>query len=526
MNFFRHNKLDALKYAVAMASFPIGDVVLPSLYGKLTYDIVEEPHLVTKDIRNIAGVLILHEAMTLYINKLDADVIPKLKSFVRVKIVREYLDKLANNYQDPPSGKIMHELVNLPPLVVGVFDTMRVVVIPCILVCLFGAVYFAYLSLPIFIIFISFIVIIIAILRIFFRSFGRKASVIESMEMKMHEEITDMFGNILNIYASSKEDEEIDRIHEIQNVYDSYHQRVFSNSASVISIISFITTVMFITILVLIIALYRKGMIRLDGVVGVIGVLNYVIGKINTLARATKNLVFDIGAINAINDKIVEMLGEYEVRDKTSYPDQNDEALFRSRGLGSVMPLINYPDFTINKGDIVQLRAPNGSGKSTLVYILLGLRPYTGNLTHCGRELSSINTSKIREEIGYMPQGIVLFNRSIWSNIFYGTEDSLQSRQEVLKFLEIHSLELGDLDRLAGKNGDRLSGGQKQIVYLLRILLQNKNVVILDEPTAAVDAGRRVLLGRVIKHLSQDKTVVIISHDDTFEDIVTKNITF
>ena len=137
--------------------------------------------------------------------------------------------------------------------------------------------------------------------------------------------------------------------------------------------------------------------------------------------------------------------------------------------------------------------------------------------------LDKIDVDELRDSIVYIPQHPKLFNRTLWENISYGlpTEGPNKiTREAIYKFLK--EMELNELkevfkermDKEVGKQGSRLSGGQRQMVWLIRAILRNSPVIILDEPTASLDPVSKKQVKKMIGLLSNNRTLMLITHDE------------
>ncbi|MCC5835510.1 MAG: ABC transporter ATP-binding protein [Opitutales bacterium] len=160
---------------------------------------------------------------------------------------------------------------------------------------------------------------------------------------------------------------------------------------------------------------------------------------------------------------------------------------------------------------------PNGGGKTTLLKLILGLvEPQSGHL-----EVLGCSPRKARARIGYMPQAIHIdprFPIDVASIVLMGRlRGSLPGffNREDRKVLDrvLEEVELGDLKRAAFAE---LSGGQKQRVLIARALATEPELLLLDEPTAMVDAHIEAQLLARLKELHQRMTIVLVSHDDAF----------
>ena len=188
------------------------------------------------------------------------------------------------------------------------------------------------------------------------------------------------------------------------------------------------------------------------------------------------------------------------------------------------------------------LYGPSGSGKSTFIKLIYGIeKPSSGSVMFGGNDISLFHVRESRKYISYLNQNTTnLFNTSVYFNIIYGYDDTPQLKEQVKNvFLKFNFYEIfknldknkemwSFLDEEVGKLGENLSGGQKQIIHLLRLdLNQVSTTVILDEPSAALDDKTRESASRYIKYLnSKGKTIILITHDDFYKEICDKMLMF
>jgi ABC-type branched-subunit amino acid transport system ATPase component len=168
----------------------------------------------------------------------------------------------------------------------------------------------------------------------------------------------------------------------------------------------------------------------------------------------------------------------------------------------------------IKKGEKVAFIGKIGSGKSTLIKLIMGYQPLVmGSITIGGISVNDISDDDIRKNIFYIPQKPKLFNRTLYENIVYGIENK-PSKEQIKDIMKIYNISFDkDMDELVGVEGNKLSGGQRQIVWLLRTLLNPATILIMDEPTSALDPNNKKLINSIINKISVGKTVIIVSHD-------------
>ena len=169
----------------------------------------------------------------------------------------------------------------------------------------------------------------------------------------------------------------------------------------------------------------------------------------------------------------------------------------------------------IRPGDFIAMIGPNGGGKTTLLKLMLGLlRPNKGTIRVLGDP-----TAKASHHIGYVSQDVHI-NRSfpitaidvvLMGKLKPGkrwAKSSVQDRTDALDALE--RMEIADC--ASSKIGE-LSGGQRQRVFIARALVTQPKVLLLDEPTASIDAKGQAEFYRLLKELNKDITILVVSHD-------------
>ena len=175
---------------------------------------------------------------------------------------------------------------------------------------------------------------------------------------------------------------------------------------------------------------------------------------------------------------------------------------------------------TIVAGQTVALVGPSGSGKSTLIDLLPLLKvPQAGRILFDRVPQEDISLASLRRAIAYAPQTPQLFDVSVEEHIRYGkpnaTTEELRTAARLSQALPfIEALPEGFKTKV-GNNGDRLSGGQRQRLDLARALVRNAPILILDEPTANLDAESAHYFGQALQQIRAERktTIIIIGHN-------------
>ena len=157
-----------------------------------------------------------------------------------------------------------------------------------------------------------------------------------------------------------------------------------------------------------------------------------------------------------------------------------------------------------------------GAGKTSLLKMIVGLVKYSGDIYIDGQNLKLIKKESLNSQIAYIPQNTKLFNKDVFYNLQYGTN---YTKSQIIQFVTdfgfidfINKLP-NKLDTHVGKEGAKLSGGQRQIIFILRALLQNKKIILLDEPTSALDRNMSAQMINLITNI-KNRTIIVVTHDD------------
>ena len=172
---------------------------------------------------------------------------------------------------------------------------------------------------------------------------------------------------------------------------------------------------------------------------------------------------------------------------------------------------------TIPAGSFTALVGRSGAGKSTLVELLPRLRDATGGTITCdGTDIREFQVGSLRKGIGYLTQSAMLFNDTVRENLIYGldfepTEEQIRAALEQAYATFVYDLPDG-LETRLGDRGVRFSGGERQRIGLARVLLADTTVLILDEPTGALDSESEAFIQKALADLHGSKTIIVIAH--------------
>jgi ATP-binding cassette subfamily B protein len=173
--------------------------------------------------------------------------------------------------------------------------------------------------------------------------------------------------------------------------------------------------------------------------------------------------------------------------------------------------------FSVNPGETLAILGKTGSGKSSIVDLATRLLdPSSGRVLLDDTDLKDFDLRQLRTEIGAVPQDSFLFSETIKANIKFGYKEATEEQIiEAAKMADVHDNILSfpkGYDTLLGERGISLSGGQKQRVAIARALIKDAKIYIFDDCLSAVDTETEEVILEHIKHLTKNKTTIIVSH--------------
>jgi subfamily B ATP-binding cassette protein MsbA len=180
-------------------------------------------------------------------------------------------------------------------------------------------------------------------------------------------------------------------------------------------------------------------------------------------------------------------------------------------------PVLRDVNFTIEPGQRIGIVGPTGGGKSTVVSLIPRFYdPTKGRIRIDDQDLADLQLAALRRNIGFVLQDTVLFRGTIRENIAYGrpgaSEEEIREAARLANAHEFIDRMPQGYDTLVGERGLTLSGGQRQRLGIARALIRNSPILILDEPTAALDTESEKVVMEALERLMHGRTVITIAH--------------
>ena len=173
--------------------------------------------------------------------------------------------------------------------------------------------------------------------------------------------------------------------------------------------------------------------------------------------------------------------------------------------------------FKIESGQFIGVVGPTGAGKSTIVSLIPRFYdPLSGAIRVDGKDIRDLKLKDLRDQIGYVLQDTVLFRGTVAENIAFGrpdaTMDEIIAAAKLANADEFIAKMPNGYNTMVGERGVTLSGGQRQRIGIARVMIRNSPILLLDEPTAALDTESEHLVIDALQRLMKGKTVITIAH--------------
>lgn len=334
---------------------------------------------------------------------------------------------------------------------------------------------------------------------------------------------SDINNNIISVLAFNQRDNEKKNINNKIKEYLSYFAIYNYFKILFLESFSFPTTILLSYILIRFYAKLKLGILSKEVFVQTVVIFmsfmtSTLIKDLIQISRLfykygkSKNCLDSINKFYVKNDNL-ENNNRYKKTSKSILELKNINYLINDNHILKNLNInFNMNEFTCIKGKI-------GSGKSSLINLIFGTRKLNdGNIFLNDMDIISTDSIKWKNNFHFCAQHPILFDRSVNSNLFYGQEADMEKLKEISKIIGIEEIVDSLLDKKynVGESGFKLSGGEKQIISLLRIALNPKKIIILDEPTASLDKFHKNIVCDIIKYIKKNNQVciLVISHDN------------
>ena len=551
--FFKEHKLWVfVTICVLFITNPLEMIVLSDLFSSFTNAINKLDYDNSISILwKIAGLYALIDIIYGISSYFDKIYYPQMEKFIRFELIDVMFKNIELNYDNENISNIILKLLNIPNVAISVTQNIIYWIVTFCITVVSILIYITYLNIEIGVIMVFIFTIFFVIFYYTLKNIKNKSSEREREEKILMTHVDDVLSNALSVIACKKIPDEKEYLNNRHTIYDEKHENQLWHSSKGVYMFSFIITAILVIYVYIILRFYKAKKITSETTIKLVIIILFFIRYLKTSSSRTIHIMIGYGKLEESETSIKNILNDtkengnkkdflingsiefknvsFEYRNKdilqtmqtmqTMQSNPYDGEYSVSDNKENIKSLDNI-SFKINPLDRVAIIGTNGSGKSTIIKLIMGFYSVSGGqVLHSGINVSEINREYLRSKIAIINQKVVLFNRSIIDNICYGNNIPKEKVKQILKNLHISRVfknQPRGLETFAGLHGSNLSGGQKQIIYLLRCYLSNKPIIIMDEPTAAVDSIHKKYIMRMIDEMSKKSTLIVVTHDPEY----------
>ncbi|KAG2424897.1 hypothetical protein HXX76_014055 [Chlamydomonas incerta] len=543
-DFLRRNVGGLTVDALFLLAIPVNEILLPHLYGKIVSAIQKKSNFL-RLISIAVGIILLVKLASNLHDLHNARFEPRLEAYIRERLVQQVLENHRGQHKEIPVGDLITYAARAPRVTMNWFTRIKDYILPYTFTFGVQALYFfrqdALLGLTLAVV----MAVILLLLGAAPRTCSRSALQRDEIGSKVYRLIEELVNHMVPIFTSDKQQQELQGLRELED------QHVRANVKNVNCIVRLkmaalpILAVFLVTFVLRCTLLLRRGALQTAAFVSMFTMILTMTGTLNWLVDIMQDVVNDSSFLHYMNMDLqppdrkgagssrANPAGSTPINSAGSCPVQGAASDAPSDAPSAALqvtricidldgrPVLRDVTFQVAKGEQVAVVGEIGSGKSTLLRVLAGLlTPSSGCIYLHGRLMGP---DEAGVAVSYVPQSAVLFNRTLYENLVYGND---VTRPELEAFLDSYGVlkEMNHfpLDDSVGKNGTRLSGGQRQLVWCVRAVMGRADVLLLDEPTASMSASAKQLLMRMLN--ASGKTAVIVTHDGVMKKFCTRNI--
>ena len=540
LEFLKQNKIWVfITIITTLICNPIEMIVLSDLFSHFTTAVnnLQYANSITILLK-IAGLSVFVDTVYMLSNYFDKIYYPMMEKFIRFELIDVIFKNIEVNYEKEEISNHIIKALKIPNTVTTFTGRFIYWVVTFVLTTIVILGYILYLD-PLIggmtlLVFVLFFILYYYILLDTKNTSEQR----ENEEKKLMSNIDDVLSNSISIICTKKIKDEKEFLTNKHSIYDDSHETQLWSSSTGGYVLSFLITIILVVYVYAILRLYKNHKIYGTSTIKVIIIMLFFVRYIKTSSQGSIRVIAEYGKLaenemdirkllvdkadSTGHKKNIPITGDIEFKNVSfEYARASAPAPAAIEISGEDHPkTLDNVSFKINPRDRVAIIGTNGSGKSTIIKLLSGFfKPTEGQILFNGEDSRNINREYLRSNLSIVSQKVVLFNRTVLDNICYATNTPKEEVVKILDRLKIMNvfkkLPQG-LDTMAGARGEKLSGGQRQIIYLLRSYLSNKPITIMDEPTAAVDAFHKKYVMQMIDEMAKKTTMIVVTHDSDF----------
>ena len=512
-------------YLITLISLPLQNIAMPHYYGEVINSLKDKNIDRSKYYFGVLlSVWVLIQAFSIGISFVDNYISPKFHGYIRQFFFDLIVDRYNQNYQELEIGNILTKLIKLPWILDDISNLIQRFLLTNSILIISNFVYLFRNHYSLGLIYLGCVGVVFIMARLYFNTCTSNIKKVENNYDNCHEEIEDTLQNLLSIYTSKKIPDEKHRIENINNNTrgEQYNAGLCNRKFRIY--FSITNVFLFLALNYVAYRLYSNGSIKVENLVSIF-ILNYtILGSLVGLYDSAKDFMNVKSHVELIDTFIKELPETDTSKQIKTIPNTENGLDIRFKDIvytpgHAKEPLFNKLNLRIYPKQKVAVIGAISSGKSSIMKNLASLQPFQGGEIYINEiPISEIDINNLRDNIVYIPQHPKLFNRTLRENLLFGLKKDITIEQ-ILKFVkdcgldDIEKLYREKMELKVGKGGSNLSGGSRQIVWIVRAIMQNCKLCILDEPTSSLDPQSKEYIKKMIDIMAKDRAVIIITHD-------------
>ena len=497
---------------VFMSLVPINEIYLSRLYGRLFESIQERQFSMSSFYPIVITMALLQVGFSLS-DYMSSNQGVNFQEFCKFMFVEKVFENYEKSGIEPKVAECMAKIQKTQQILSDWFGRLFGFFIPISLQLFLTVVYFLYIDVTLGLMLLVTLVVFTLFMCNTQNTCDGNNKAMDKSLTNIHDRLADIITNHVSVFKEQRLSQELDQVHSMYQEYGTLHVSTIRCSIKYRLILSAIIILFLSGFAFRCYTLLKNKALKYAVFYSLMMVMSNMISNMVYMINLHRDMIFDY--IHLRNSGMFDSPPPLDEESTCELPASPEYAL-EIRNLDYVYPNKIFPtllnlNLSISPKERVALIGNIGSGKSTLLKIIQRLVPPTkGSIFIRRRCISEYSIEELYNVIGFMPQNSQMFNRTVYENIIYESPEISRANVEAtMTRYDIMSNFPNGLDISAST----LSGGQRQLVWFLRLYFKKPSLVILDEPTASLDKSTKDLLIGLMATMLRDKTILVVTHD-------------
>lgn len=481
----------------------------------------------------LGGLYLIYQVLYHYFYGFQIDLVQKIKPWGRYKLMDLIMNANSNKFSEDNFTKLNSPIHRIADLIAAIISDIMAYFVPNVLAIIIIFLYFLLVDYKLSLLFLAGNIIIVFAFLYLFNYIVEKNKKFEAETQITDGLIIDLLNNMDKIIYRGKINEESEELRNLSEKIQNYGLEYHNLTNLISSVMTFMLTILFLFSFGYLLKLVQNKKITNIKFMSSITILMLFREKIAIVFEQSPDFAGFIGRMDVafkyfqnVSDQLDDIKNKKNYKSRKlefdniefkniNYKYTNGDQVFKNKNI----------TIKINNNDIIGITGPSGSGKSTLIKLLIKMYPLQeGEIFIDNVNLNEIEPLELRKQVTYVNQTSKLFDKKVIDNILYGCMDKEVCNKyldKLMKYPKISELykNIDIYTKQSGQLGENLSGGQRQIINMIGGLINNSKILVLDEPTNALDPQLKNEVIGIIKDFREyKKAIFIITHDkDVFE---------